>query len=420
MLARRLLICLLALPLLATGQHLSVRGQVTDAQSRESLPYVRVAIASTAAAPVGTITDAEGRFQLAGLAPADTLVFRCLGYEVERLSAGQLLARGGRVQLSPSALLLPTVELMAPRLTAREIVARALRRWASNVHTGYRAPRLVQWADWVRVDSLSAQHEGISAYTDSGYFYPAEALQSLTLESRRDTGYASLAARYADHQQASGKPERIIGVQAVPPIHDRRDLAAYLLRGFDPFRQLSQSAPPASPVRLLLELDLNASWLAAHTFTFDGWVSLPQATEPLARIRYQRRDTLYALGRDKPVLTSGHLLIDPRRFRVYEIDHRVQWMYLDTWMTFAQLQVRYVPDPALRGRLRIDRIERGYELLLAYPHQAPQRKLRVLSVRVLGATLPPKTFAALAARPRPAPHIGPAPVAWPWSLVTAD
>jgi hypothetical protein len=98
---RRLFIILLFLPLLAESQ-ITVRGKVSDARSHEALAFCNVAVKGQAG---GTITNAEGRFQLNLSNDRDSLIFSYLGYQSMTIQATALLSnpevflKPGMVQL---------------------------------------------------------------------------------------------------------------------------------------------------------------------------------------------------------------------------------------------------------------------------------------------------------------------------------
>lgn len=84
----RSLLCLSGLlgaaPLAGFGQALPAAVRVVNARTHQPIPYASVGVPGK---PLGTVADAQGRFQPAqtGAAPADTLVVSCVGYEPRRL-----------------------------------------------------------------------------------------------------------------------------------------------------------------------------------------------------------------------------------------------------------------------------------------------------------------------------------------------
>src|SRR5699024_2638236 len=61
----------------------SIKGQVTDAETGETLPGVNVLVKGTT---TGTSTDAEGNFELMVPSLKDTLVFSYIGYQTKEVS----------------------------------------------------------------------------------------------------------------------------------------------------------------------------------------------------------------------------------------------------------------------------------------------------------------------------------------------
>ena len=107
-----LILCLLlALPAVEAAEPGTISGTVTDADSGE--PVAGVVIK---AAKAFTSSDADGRFSLAVKAPADSVSFRCMGYEPLTLP---LSADFSVVRLRPKTTQLRDVIIEAPDIYAR-------------------------------------------------------------------------------------------------------------------------------------------------------------------------------------------------------------------------------------------------------------------------------------------------------------
>jgi hypothetical protein len=94
------LLLLLAVPATAWAQYTTIRGVVTDAKTKEKLPFVSVAVPQAA---LGTNTDEGGRFTLQVPVQYTSLVFSYLGYRTvtKTFTAGQ--PQEINVQLATSA-----------------------------------------------------------------------------------------------------------------------------------------------------------------------------------------------------------------------------------------------------------------------------------------------------------------------------
>jgi hypothetical protein len=100
------LLVLLGVPAAALAQVTSIHGVVTDAKTKEKLPFVSVSVPQAA---IGTNTDADGNYTLQVPAQYTTIVFTYLGYRSvsKTFTAGQPLEIN--VQLATSAALLNEV-----------------------------------------------------------------------------------------------------------------------------------------------------------------------------------------------------------------------------------------------------------------------------------------------------------------------
>jgi hypothetical protein len=103
---RWLLLLLLAVPAVGLAQNTTIRGVVTDAKTREKLPFVSVSVPQST---IGTNTDEQGQFTLQVPAQYTTIVFTYLGYRTETrtITPGQALTLN--VPLATSAALLNEV-----------------------------------------------------------------------------------------------------------------------------------------------------------------------------------------------------------------------------------------------------------------------------------------------------------------------
>ena len=104
-----LLLLLLGVPTAALAQLTTVRGVVTDAKTKEKLPFVSVAVPQAA---LGTTTDENGRYSLQVPAPYTTLTFSYLGYG----TATQTFVPGPAQELN--------VQLRASATQLNEVVVR--------------------------------------------------------------------------------------------------------------------------------------------------------------------------------------------------------------------------------------------------------------------------------------------------------
>ncbi|RZK30161.1 MAG: carboxypeptidase-like regulatory domain-containing protein, partial [Hymenobacter sp.] len=103
---RWLLLLLLAMPAVGLAQNTTIRGVVTDAKTREKLPFVSVSVPQST---IGTNTDEQGQFTLQVPAQYTKIVFTYLGYRTETrtITPGQPLTLN--VPLATSAALLNEV-----------------------------------------------------------------------------------------------------------------------------------------------------------------------------------------------------------------------------------------------------------------------------------------------------------------------
>lgn len=99
-----LLMCLLVLGIMFTqnssAQTLTVKGQVIDASSSESIPGVTVLIKGTAK---GTLTDADGKYSIQ-VATGQTLVFSFVGYKPQQIEVGTASQINVKLEMSNTML----------------------------------------------------------------------------------------------------------------------------------------------------------------------------------------------------------------------------------------------------------------------------------------------------------------------------
>ncbi|GAB3800962.1 SusC/RagA family TonB-linked outer membrane protein [Spirosoma humi] len=81
----RLFALLFLLPILSFGQQRVVRGKVSDAAGKESLPGTTVTVKG---GTVGTVTDAQGLYQLTIADKSATLVFSSVGFQLKEVVVG--------------------------------------------------------------------------------------------------------------------------------------------------------------------------------------------------------------------------------------------------------------------------------------------------------------------------------------------
>lgn len=90
------------------AQAIVMEGTVTDAASRQPLPFVKV---RTHSGRFGTITDTSGHYQLAVKSPKDTIEFSFLGYIPQQFVVGSATATPLDVQLEEDSQQLKAVEV---------------------------------------------------------------------------------------------------------------------------------------------------------------------------------------------------------------------------------------------------------------------------------------------------------------------
>ncbi len=152
---------LLALSAAAAAQTTTVTGVVTDARTKEKLPYVSVAVPRAA---VGTTTDENGRYTLQIPAPYTAVVFSYLGYQAvtRTVVAGQRQELS--VQLATSAAVLDEVVVEAkkpPRYRNKDNPAVELIRQVIE-HKAQNRPESYDYVDYEKYEKMSFSLSNLS------------------------------------------------------------------------------------------------------------------------------------------------------------------------------------------------------------------------------------------------------------------
>lgn len=108
-----ILLALVGLPRLALAQTTTIEGVVTDARTKEKLPYVSVAVPQAA---LGTNTDENGHFLLRIPAQYTSVVFSYVGYGTVTKTIAAGVPQELNVQLKPSAAVLNEVVVRGTKL----------------------------------------------------------------------------------------------------------------------------------------------------------------------------------------------------------------------------------------------------------------------------------------------------------------
>ncbi len=128
-----LLPALIALPDRAVAQGRSLQGRLTDADGKQ-LSYATVGIVGQ---PVGTVADAEGRFQLtlpASIAPTDSIRFGLVGYRAQTLPVAALPPNPVLISLPEAAMALPEATIRARGLRRQRI---GNHNWNAKMQTNF-------------------------------------------------------------------------------------------------------------------------------------------------------------------------------------------------------------------------------------------------------------------------------------------
>src|SRR5258705_1699746 len=118
-----------------TQSSITLRGKVTDTDSKEPLSYASISIKGK---PIGTVTNADGEFEIhvASLYAGDTLLVSMIGYNSYLLSlAGIKEYKYLNVGLAVKPILLNEVVIVAKKIEPKEIVRRALKNIGKNYST---------------------------------------------------------------------------------------------------------------------------------------------------------------------------------------------------------------------------------------------------------------------------------------------
>lgn len=129
------MICFLAIASGAVyGQHLLITGKVFDELTKDPLPYASVSIAGKS---FGTVTNANGEFDfyVHPSLSSDSIVVSHVGYENYRATIQFLANKANAFALKPKPVLLREVVIREQDLTAKEIVAKALKELTVNYAT---------------------------------------------------------------------------------------------------------------------------------------------------------------------------------------------------------------------------------------------------------------------------------------------
>ena len=156
-----LLVLLVLLPVVAFAQATTVTGVVTDAKTREKLPYVGVGIPQ---AGVGTTTDQDGRYTLQVPAPYRALVFSYLGYRTVTKAFAAGAPQEINVQLAASSALLNEVIVKGaklPRYKNKENPAVALiRRVIEN--KAQNRPESYEYVEYKKYEKMTFSFSNLS------------------------------------------------------------------------------------------------------------------------------------------------------------------------------------------------------------------------------------------------------------------
>lgn len=100
---RFLIFCLISLHFIGFSQKTIVYGVVTDAKTKETLPFVNVGFKGT---KTGTSTDFDGKYRLESYYVSDSLIFSFLGYEAKTVSVKADVSQEINIELSESGVTL--------------------------------------------------------------------------------------------------------------------------------------------------------------------------------------------------------------------------------------------------------------------------------------------------------------------------
>ena len=119
----------------ASGQAVTLQGQVTDAETGAPLPQAQLQVVGTYA---GTVTNAQGRYTLALDRLPATVRVQYIGYESVRLRVTDATAPRQDVALAPSTVAMEEVTVTGSRNPGREIMRTVIERkqtWWDSLRT---------------------------------------------------------------------------------------------------------------------------------------------------------------------------------------------------------------------------------------------------------------------------------------------
>jgi hypothetical protein len=125
----------LLVSLIAHAQSITLKGKVTDVDTKEPLPYASISIKGK---PIGTVTNADGEFEIHLATPyaGDTLLVSMLGYNSYLMSFAVIKEyKNLNVRLGVKPILLNEVVIVAKKIEPKEIVRRALKNIGKNYPT---------------------------------------------------------------------------------------------------------------------------------------------------------------------------------------------------------------------------------------------------------------------------------------------
>ncbi len=127
------LLAIVTLMLICAGlgaqNYITLKGRITDSQTKKGVPYTAVAVQGTC---VGTQSNNQGEYKLKIDGAENAVVFSAIGYKKLSVSVEQL-QKNGNVRLVPHALELREVQVTG-YVTPQEIIAEAVRRIPENYH----------------------------------------------------------------------------------------------------------------------------------------------------------------------------------------------------------------------------------------------------------------------------------------------
>lgn len=155
------LLVLLGVPTAALAQFTTIRGVVTDAKTKEKLPFVSVSVPQAA---IGTNTDQDGEYTLQVPAQYTSLVYTYLGYRAvtKTFTAGQ--SQTINVQLATSTALLNEVVIRGskpPRYKNKDNPAVALIRQVID-HKERNRPESYDFVEYEKYEKMTFSFSNLS------------------------------------------------------------------------------------------------------------------------------------------------------------------------------------------------------------------------------------------------------------------